>query len=58
MGYPAGTGPEFHVVYADEHVYVIPNEGRRKLTCQRLSAGPARLSYHVRPMARRPDIHT
>jgi sulfonate dioxygenase len=26
MGYPAGTGPEFHVVYADEHVYVIPVE--------------------------------
>lgn len=23
MGYPAGTGPEFQVVYADEKSYIV-----------------------------------
>ena len=35
MGYPEGTGPEFHVIYADEKSYV--NTYRVLLTKQYLT---------------------
>ncbi|KAK7062833.1 hypothetical protein VNI00_000328 [Paramarasmius palmivorus] len=66
MGYPAGTSPEFHVIYADEQVYVYAAhktqviDGRtNSYLTQWEHQGSSRTTHKLRSLARRTwEIHT